>query len=265
MDNKPNIKPFDFGKSDKKLFEGDFEIHLKLHLDGWKEFVPVGYASDYSYKQEMQYKEFKTGNPKKTVAKKVSEVTRKIEAKLSQLEPENIAMLSGGKIDDSKVGEKRITFGSESLPSLNASVVYYGKTFDDKPLSLYFRKVIISAEAFEIITGDDWGGLSFIGEVVDDQQPLITNYSWPLEGVKVGTGTTDSSDIILMGDTSDFEVGMIVVSKDGSVDSKIIEIDTDNSIKVAKAPSSSVTDLEIKAYNPDDVKYDNSAFILQED
>lgn len=212
MANELNILPVNFGNNDDYLFLDDPIIYIKVLDDAnWTTFKPLGYAElDKSFSQEKEYAEFKTGIPETLVAKKVIGVKRFFKCKIKQLQPETIALLSEGVIDD-RTTETYVHIGSEAPTQIQLAIILKGKTENGKQLELRIRKAIPTSESVEIALGSkEYASMEFKAEVVVDAEPLVSNFDWACYGEKSTTAsTTSGDDDITVASATGLTVGML--------------------------------------------------------
>jgi len=212
MSNEYNIAPANFAKNDEFLFLDDPEIWVKVLGDvAWTDFKPLGYAEiEKSFKQEKEYAEFRTGIPETLIAKKVVSVKRFFECKIKQLQPETLALLQEGIIEDN-VTEKYVHIGSDSPTQIQLAFIIKGKTNNGKNLELRIRKAIPTTESVDIALGaKEYAAMDFKAEVVVDEDPLGNNFTWRCLGEKSTTASIISADDdITVASATGLAVGML--------------------------------------------------------
>jgi hypothetical protein len=229
MSNEYNIAPANFAKNDDFLFLDDPEMHIKVLNDvAWTDFKPFGYAElEKSFNTEKKYAEFRTGIPEVLVAKKPISVDRSFECKLKQLQPETLALLQEGVIETGS-GENYVHIGSESPTQLQLAIILKGKTLNGKNLELRIRKLIPTVESVKIALGSkEFASMDFKGEVVVDEDPLLSNFTWRCYGEKSTTATTVSANAaITVASATGLAVGMRAYGAGIPEGSKILTIVT---------------------------------------
>lgn len=196
MSNELNILPVNFAKNDDYLFLDDPEVWIKVLDDvAWTDFKPFGYAElEKSFNEENGYAEFKTGIPETLVAKKRISTKRTFECKLKQIQPETLAILQTAVIETGAT-EDYVHIGSESPTQIKLAIILKGKNNIGKNVELRIRKALPSTETIKIALGSkDFASLDFKAEIVVDEDPLTSNFSWKCFGEKSTTATITSGD-----------------------------------------------------------------------
>jgi len=196
MSNELNVAPANFSKNDDNLFLDDPEVWIKVLDDpAWTDFKPFGYAElEKSFSEENGYAEFRTGIPELLIAKKRISTKRTFECKLKQLQPETLAILQTAVIE-SGTDETYVHIGSEAPTQIKLAMILKGKNNAGKAVELRLRKVLPSTETIKVALGSkEYAALDFKGEVVVDDDPLASNFSWRCNGEISTTATTVSAD-----------------------------------------------------------------------
>lgn len=196
MSNELNVAPANFSNNDDNLFLDDPEVWIKVLDDvAWTEFKPFGYAElEKSFSEENGYAEFRTGIPEMLIAKKRISTKRTFECKLKQLQPETLAILQTAVIETG-TGETYVHIGSEAPTQIKLAMILKGKNNAGKDVELRLRKVLPTTETIKVALGSkEFASLDFKGEVVVDDDPLASNFSWRCNGEKSTTATISSAD-----------------------------------------------------------------------
>ena len=179
MANNLNITTTNFGNNTNYMFLHDPALYLDFHDSAG--LVGLGYLeAEKIWRQKVTYATFKTGIPKTEIARDIIDQEFTIEAKLKQLQPETIALLSQRRFDDSDASWDRVIIGHEAPAAVYPSCILIGKTRNARELRLYIRRLQITAEDFELILGgDNYATVAFKGTAQKDETPLTTNPDWP--------------------------------------------------------------------------------------
>lgn len=199
MSNELNVLPANFANNDDYLFLDDPELWIKVLDDtAWTEFKPFGYAElEKSFSEENGYAEFRTGIPETLIAKKRISTKRTFECKLKQIQPETLAILQTAVIETG-TGEDYVHIGSEAPSQIKLAMILKGKNNVGKNVELRIRKALPSTETIKIALGSkEYASLDFKCEIVVDDEPLVSNFSWRCNGqvVTTATATLASPDI----------------------------------------------------------------------
>lgn len=196
MSNELNVLPVNFANNDDYLFLDDPEVWIKVLDDvNWTEFKPFGYAElEKSFNEENGYAEFKTGIPESLIAKKRISTKRTFECKLKQIQPETLAILQTAVIETGTT-EDYVHVGSEAPTQIKLAIILKGKNNVGKAVELRIRKALPSTESIKIALGSkEFASLDFKAEIVVDDDPLVSNFSWRCNGEISTTATTTSAD-----------------------------------------------------------------------
>jgi len=263
MANDYGIVTSAWGKKDDELHLSEGVISIKIQGD--TEFKNPGYCGDITFSNANDYKKFDYGIPKRTIASKKIKQTGTLKFKIFQVESNKIAFGSGAYIDNATVTDStRAIFRSKDIQPLECSILIQSDTNDGRALDLYIRKGIITPESTELLfNSDDWNGLEINVDVVPDEAPLETNFSWPLLNAveTTGTATTATSEITVVSATG-VSVGDYVYDSTGylgevtEIDSLDITIDEtlDHAIDALTA---------VKFIDPDVINEDDIAFVQE--
>lgn len=179
MANDLNITTTNFGNDVNYMFLHDPALYIDFH-DG-NGLLGLGYLeAEKVWKQKLTYAVFKTGIPKTEIARDIVDQEFTLEAKLKQLQPETIALVSQRRFDSTDSNWNRVIIGAEAPPAVYPSCVLVGKNKNAKEMRLWIRRLQITAEDFEItFGGDNYATVPFKGNAQRDDSPIITNPDWP--------------------------------------------------------------------------------------
>jgi hypothetical protein len=268
MSNSLNITASNFNFDSSKRFLGDVTVSIAIIDDQTKaagDFHSIGYCDpEKTFSSKRDYAEFVAGMPETVIAKDVTKITNTFKAKLKQFQAETFALVCGAYLDTTGT-DKRVVFGTEIPAPLNCSMILSGKTKDGKAMELYIRKLQIAPETIDLAIGSkEYGTLNFEAAIVPDENPLVTNWSWPMRGLKIcpDDGATVDYDTkeISLASTTGWEVGMRVYSKTLGFLGIIESIVPNTKLVLDRNPPADGINVQIKGVTHENMVSDNIAF-----